>query len=69
VQGLTTVSFGEDITVNAVTVVFWTSLSVQITIGSTASPGRRDIAVTNAAPGGGTFIMRNGFLVQAGGGN
>jgi hypothetical protein len=69
VQGLTSVSFGEDITVNSVTVVFWTSLSVNITIGSTASPGRRDVAVTNAAPGGGTFIMRNGFLVQAGGGN
>jgi len=69
VQGLTSVGFGPRITVNAVTIHFWTSLTANITIDADADPGPRDIAVTNAGPGGGTFIMHNGFTVAAAGGN
>jgi hypothetical protein len=63
VQGLTSVSFGEGITVNSVNVVFWTSLNATITIAPNAEAGPRDVAVTNAPPGGGTFIMHDGFTV------
>jgi hypothetical protein len=63
VQGLTSVSFGAGITVNSVTVVFWTSLNASITIAADAEVGPRDVAVTNAPPGGGTFIMHDGFMV------
>jgi hypothetical protein len=63
VQGLTSVSFGEGITVNSVNVVFWTSLNASITIAASAETGPRDVTVTNAPPGGGTFIMHDGFTV------
>jgi hypothetical protein len=68
VQGLTAVSFGEGITVNSVTVVFWTSLTASITIAPGAAVGPRDVSVTNPTPGGGTFIMPGGFTVLSGGG-
>lgn len=68
VQGLTSVSFGPDITVNSLTVHLWTSLSVNITIGADAALGRRDVSVTNAPPGGGTFIMHDAFTVAGLGG-
>jgi hypothetical protein len=64
VQGLTSVSFGADITVNSVNVVFWTSLIANITIGKNAAKGPRNVSVTNPAPGGGTFIMNDGFIVM-----
>jgi hypothetical protein len=67
VQGLTTVSFGADITVNSVTVIFWTSLVANITIAADAAPGPRGVSVTNPAPGGGTFVMNDGFTVLAAG--
>lgn len=63
VQGLTTVSFGDDIVVNSVNVVFWTSLTANITIAPGAATGMRSISVTNASPGGGTFIMHDGFSI------
>lgn len=65
VSGLTSVSFGEGITVDAVNVVFWTSLTATITISPDAALGLRDVAVTNAPPGGGTFVMHDGFTVVA----
>jgi hypothetical protein len=68
VQGLTSVSFGDGISVNSVTVVFWTSLSANITIAPDAALGPRNVTVTNPAPGGGTFIMNDGFHVQTPGG-
>lgn len=64
VQGLTSVSFGPGIQVNSVTVVFWTSLIANITIAPDAAPGPRNVTVTNPAPGGGTFIMNDGFVVM-----
>lgn len=68
VQGLTSVSFGEGITVNSVSVVFWTSLTANITIAPDAALGPRNVTVTNPAPGGGTFIMNGGFHVLTPGG-
>ncbi|HSK20246.1 MAG TPA: Ig-like domain-containing protein [Longimicrobiales bacterium] len=64
VQGLTSVSFGPDITVNSVNVVFWTSLIANITIAPNAAKGTRHITVSNPPPGGGTFIMNDGFDVR-----
>jgi hypothetical protein len=64
VQGLTSVSFGPGITVNSVNVVMWTSLIVNITIAADAAKGPRNVTVTNPAPGGGTFIMNDGFVVM-----
>jgi hypothetical protein len=69
VQGLTSVSFGEGVTVNAVNVHLWTSLSVNITIAADAQPGPRDVAVTNAPPGGGTFIIHDAFRILPAEGN
>jgi hypothetical protein len=63
VQGLTSVNFGADIVVNSVNVVFWTSLTANITIAPGAATGMRSISVTNASPGGGTFIMHDGFSI------
>lgn len=63
VQGLTSVSFGEGIVVNSVNVVFWTSLTANITIAAEAATGPRNVSVTNAPPGGGTFIMHDGFSI------
>jgi hypothetical protein len=67
VQGLTSVSFGQGITVNAVNVALWTSLTANITIASDAQPGPRDVSVHNSPPGGGTFILHNAFRVLPGG--
>jgi hypothetical protein len=64
VQGLTSVSFGPDITVNSVNVFFWTSLIANITIAPNAAKGTRHITVSNPPPGGGTFIMNDGFDVR-----
>ena len=64
VQGLTSVSFGADITVNSVSVIFWTSLIANITIAPNAAKGTRHITVSNPPPGGGTFIMNDGFDVR-----
>ncbi len=63
VQGLTSVSFGQGITVNSVNVIFWTSLTASITIAPGAQPGFRDVSVNNSPPGGGTFIMHDAFRV------
>jgi hypothetical protein len=67
VQGLTSVSFGQGIAVNAVNVALWTSLTANITIASDAQPGPRDVSVHNSPPGGGTFILHNAFRVLPGG--
>jgi hypothetical protein len=62
-SGVTTVSFGANITVNTVTVNNSTSLTANITIGAGAATGARNVSVTNAAPGGGTATLTNGFTV------
>jgi hypothetical protein len=69
VQGLTSVSFGPGVSVNSVNVVFWTSLTANITIAGDAQPGSRDVSVTNSPPGGGTFILHDAFSVRPPGGS
>ncbi|MFH0992613.1 MAG: T9SS type A sorting domain-containing protein [bacterium] len=53
-QGLTTVSFGADITLISFTVNSATSATARITISKTAALGERNVTVTNPPPGGGT---------------
>lgn len=62
--GVTTVSFGADITVNSQVVIRPTQISSNISIGAGASIGARDVTVTNAGPGGGTATLTNGFTVD-----
>ncbi len=66
VSNVTTVSFGFDITVNAVTVNSATELSANISIAPNSVLGSRDVSVTNAAPGGGTSTLPNAFTVGIG---
>src|SRR5205823_11385837 len=64
ISGVTTVSFGANITVNTVTVNSSTSLTANITIGSGATVGPRNVSVTNPTPGGGTATLNNAFTVN-----
>ena len=64
ISGVSTVSFGADITVNTTTVNSSTQITANITIGASASTGARNVSVTNASPGGGTATLTNGFTVN-----
>jgi hypothetical protein len=57
------VSFGPNIDVASVNVISLTQLSASVTINTAAATGARNIQVTNAAPGGGTATLTNGFSV------
>jgi len=59
----TTVGFGDNIQVNSVLVNGLTELTASITIEAGAATGARDVSVTNAAPGGGTATLDDGFVV------
>ena len=62
-SGVSSVSFGADITVNSVTVNNATQITASITIPSSATLGAHTVSVTNAAPGGGTASLVNAFNV------
>lgn len=62
VPGLTSVSFGSDIGVEAV-VLDADILTARITIAESATPGLRDIRVANPEPGGGSSILQGAFSV------
>jgi hypothetical protein len=64
ISGVTTVSFGPDITVNSITVMKTTQLSANITISASAAIGDRDVSVTNTFPGGGTATLARAFRVN-----
>jgi hypothetical protein len=64
ISGVTTVSFGSDITVNSTTVYSSTSITANITIAATATTGLRSVSVSNSPPGGGTATLANGFTVN-----
>ena len=66
VSGVTTVSFGFDVTINSVTVASATQLTANVTIAANAVLGSRDVSATNAAPGGGTSTLPNAFTVGIG---
>ena len=65
IAGVTTVSFGANITVNTTTVDDPTQITANITIAVGAALGARNVSVTNPAPGGGTATLNNGFTVTA----
>ncbi len=62
--GVTTVSFGPDITVTSVTVNTPAQITAGITITGAAALGPRDVTVTNPAPGGGTATSTGSFTVE-----
>jgi len=63
INGVSTIDWGADIAVNAMTFNSATQITANITIGANAALGARSIAVTNAAPGGGTATLPNGFTI------
>jgi hypothetical protein len=65
ISGVTSVSFGLDITVNSLVVKSSTELQAYITIAFAASTGSRTVTVTNTAPGGGSANLASGFTVSS----
>jgi len=64
IDGVSSVSFGADITVNLATVNSATQITANLTIGADAAAGPRNVAITNAPPGGGITTLTNGFTVN-----
>jgi hypothetical protein len=64
ISGVSSASFGPNITVNSTTVNSSTKITANITIGAGATVGPRDVSVTNSTPGGGTATLPNGFTVN-----
>ncbi len=63
ISGVSSISFGSDITINSTEVNSAIQLTANITIGSNAATGARNVLVTNATPGGGTATLPNGFTI------
>ena len=63
INGVTTVNMGTGITVNSQTVVSDTQITASITVTTGAAIGPRDIWITNLAPGGGSAVLTNGFVI------
>src|SRR5207237_168180 len=61
---VTTVNFRANMTVNTVTVNSSIKITANITIGSGAAVGARNVSVTNPAPGGGTASLTNAFTIN-----
>jgi hypothetical protein len=59
ISGVSSVSFGADTTVNSVTVNSSTKITANITIGSGATVGARNVSVINSTPGGGTSATQS----------
>ena len=59
--GVTTVGFGSGITVNSFTVDSATQITASITVSGLATPGARDVSVTNAA---GTGTLASGITIN-----
>ncbi|MEX2089591.1 MAG: right-handed parallel beta-helix repeat-containing protein [Bacteroidota bacterium] len=64
--GVTTVSFGDDISVNTLSVTGSGELVATIAIGAIAATGARPVSVTNASPGGGEVSLAGAFTVETG---
>lgn len=63
VKGATSVSFGTDITLDSIQVETPTMLRAYISIASTATPGPRDVSLTNTPPGGGAVVLPAAFSI------
>lgn len=61
-SGVSQISFGEGITVNSFVVLSLSKIEVEISIGSAAATGARDVSLTTAA---GTDIFEDGFTVRS----
>jgi hypothetical protein len=66
IDGVSSVDFGEGITINRIVVFDSTQIAANITIEGWAPLGARDVAVINAEPGGGTTILAKAFAVSNG---
>lgn len=64
-EGVSTVSFGPDITVNSTNITSSTQITVDISVSASAVTGARNVTVTNAAPGGGSASIAGGFTVDS----
>ncbi|MGH7455420.1 MAG: hypothetical protein ACRENG_28965, partial [bacterium] len=64
ISGATTVSLGPDITVNSVTVISATRLTVNITISANAEIGDHDLTVVNGFPDGGAATLEDALTVD-----
>jgi len=65
-DGMSSVDFGEDITIHRVTVVGSRKITANITIENSAPTGGHDVSVTNDDPGGGTVTLSKAFAVVSG---
>ncbi|MBI3578786.1 MAG: hypothetical protein HY089_05165, partial [Ignavibacteriales bacterium] len=61
IRGITSVSFGPDITVNSLTVNSATQATALISITPAVETGAHDVMITNAEPGGGAVTMPGVF--------
>ncbi|MBF8294942.1 MAG: hypothetical protein HW389_1487 [Bacteroidetes bacterium] len=64
IDGVTSLGLGPDLTLTSLSVRSSTELQANISAGSTANAGARDVSVTNSAPGGGTATLSVGFTVS-----
>ncbi len=63
-SGVTTVSFGSNVTIDTIVVLSPTQMSVTVSIGAAAALGQRSVSVTNPTPGGGTATLPLAFRVK-----
>jgi hypothetical protein len=63
IEGVTTVSFGDGIVVNSVSVTSSTQATASISIGNGAVLGSRNVSAINPPPGGGASTLANVFTV------
>lgn len=61
IKGVTSISFGPDITLDSIQIETPTTLRAFIAIASTATPGPRDVSLANSQPGGGTVVLAAAF--------
>jgi len=61
IDGVTTINFGPDLTVNSISVNSVTQITANVTIPLNIATGARTVSVTNPSPGGGTSTISNAF--------
>jgi len=64
-QGTTRVSFGDDVSVDSVTIISPSRLKLSLFIPRDAAIGTRAVCIFNPPPGGGTAILANAFSVAS----
>jgi hypothetical protein len=64
IDGVTSLGLGPDLTLTSFSVRNSTELQANISAGSSANAGVRDVSVINSGPGGGTATLSGGFMVS-----